>query len=421
MGKYSSLIVVGLMVAVMFVRLQTHNSLGRTTSNAVEKYERMVLRNIANSGAYAALNALTLNVYETDGQSNVPLYGGHYSYSYERQEQDATLGPTQVRVTVTAEYNSQHDTVVVLLTRPSFSRFAYFSNIEGNIWFHTGDSLRGPVHTNEYFRMSGYPVFFDKVTSHELYSESQPYRRYPWGPTDPQFLGGTEWGVPELFMPENIPQELIDAAQDSGIYINNRHAWLIFQADGTVRIASKNTSGAPSPSQYTTYTLANTNGVIYVHYSSARPMVRVKGTVNGRVTVGTRGSIRITNNLLLADNPLTNPNSDDMIGLVAAKDIIVANNHRDQDRTIQATIMTMNHSTDYNDNFWVKNYDLDRYGTLHLLGGLIQYARGAVGLVGDEYSRKGYLKDYRWDQRLKTMSPPHFPMLFVLRKISWWD
>ena len=110
-----------------------------------------------------------------------------------------------------------------------------------------------------------------------------------------------------------------------------------------------------------------------------------------------------------------------MIGMVAAKDIIVYDNHIDQDRTIVGSIMSLNTSSSNSSNFYVDRYNKDRYGDLNLYGGLIQNARGAVGTVGNQYTRKGYLKDYHWDSRLQKTTPPYFPMLFVLRKIAWWD
>jgi hypothetical protein len=421
MGKVVYLILFGLIITTMASRMQIQRSATDSVINYVEKYNEQNVRNIANAAANKALNALIINVYETVGQTDALLYGGKYTYYFERKTQDPTLSPTQIRITAMSTYEDQKDTVIVLLTRPSFSRYAYFTNHEGNIWFATGDTLRGPTHTNTYFQMTGSPVFFGKVTSHQWYNANSPYREGLTGPTNPVFLGGTEWGIPEIAMPDEIPQETIDAAIAEGIYINNRYVWIEFQSDGTAKIAAKNSSTPPNPGQYTTYTLASTNGVIYIYYSSTRPLVRVKGTVNGQVTVATSGSMEITDNLVCAVNPMINPSSNDMLGLVAAKDIVVTNNQVNQDRIIQATIMTLNTSISNTTNFYVQDYNLYRYGYLRLYGGLIQNARGAVGLVGDAWSRKGYLKDYRWDQRLADMTPPHYPALFALRKIAWWD
>jgi len=420
MAKYASLIMLAIIVGIFIIRSSDTAILQNFGVNVADKYTEQYVRNIANSGANLALNTLTLDVTATGTYNNIALFNGTVSYKIERQEDEPSLGPTDIRVTSVGEFNNQKDTVVVLLTRPSFSRFAYFTNQEGSIWFVSDDTLQGPVHTNGYFNMSGSPMFYGKVTSHDKYSSYSPYRKYN-SYTSPNFSGGSEWGVPELSMPTALPQEYIDAAQDSGFYINNRYVWMEFNSDGTVDIAAKNTSSWPYSWEYSNYNLSGTNGTIYVNYSYYNPLVYVEGTVNGQVTVGSKGYILINDDLVCADDPRTNPYSNDMIGLVATKDIVVYNNNYYTDRTIQATIMTLNTSSSSTDNFWVYYYNYYRYGTLHLYGGLIQNARGAVGTFSGGSISTGYDKNYVWDPRLKHMSPPNFPMLFVLKKISWWD
>ena len=174
MDKVVSLILFGLIVSTMSLRLQARRSVTDSVVDVTDKYNEQMARNVANGGANVALNALTLDVTATQSASNVSIYNGQYSYYIERQAQDSTLGPTQVRVTSMSTFHNVSDTVVVLLTRPSFSRYAYFSNHEGNIWFWTGDTLRGPVHTNTYFQMGGTPVFSGKVTSHRVYNSHHP-------------------------------------------------------------------------------------------------------------------------------------------------------------------------------------------------------------------------------------------------------
>jgi hypothetical protein len=420
MGRYSMLIIFSLFISVYYLRIHTRSMVQSGVTNYATAYKQKCARNIANSGANIALNALTVNVEETESKQNIGVENGSFSYFIERQAQDTLLGPTQVRVTSIGRYVNEVDTVIVLLTRPSFSRYAYFTNQEGNIWFQTGDTLRGPVHTNTYFQMQGFPVFYGKVTSHSVYSASNPYRPYTSGTTSPSFLGGSEWKVPYLPMPSSIPDDLVEAAQSGGIYIAKRYAWLKFRADGCVEIAAKNVNTTPTTAEYVVYNLANTNGVIYITYTST-PIAQVKGTVNGQVTVGCSGTIKVTGDLLCADDPRTNINSNDMIGLTAVKDINITANVADADRTVQASCMTLNTTVSSTTNFWVEEYNSKRFGVLHLDGALVQQARGAVGQIGSYGTRTGYLKDYRWDPRLKWMTPPHFPMLFVLRKIAWWD
>ena len=53
----------------------------------------------------------------------------------------------------------------------------------------------------------------------------------------------------------------------------------------------------------------------------------------------------------------------------------------------------------------VDNYDCgDQLGTLHVYGAIAQLFRGPVGTIGNS----GYLKDYRYDDRLATTEPPYF-------------
>ena len=47
----------------------------------------------------------------------------------------------------------------------SFARFVYFTNVEGNIYFN-GDEFWGPVHSNDNFKLQGYPsTFHNEVTT----------------------------------------------------------------------------------------------------------------------------------------------------------------------------------------------------------------------------------------------------------------
>jgi hypothetical protein len=265
-------------------------------------------------------------------------------------------------------------------------------------------------------------VFHGKVTSSKWYNASDPYREHSSIPTNPQFLGGYEWGVDEISMPEEIPSYLINASQNGGIYIECKYAYLKFQADGTVRIAAKNGGNAPKESDYVTYDLSTINGAIYIHNNSVKPVAKVEGTVNGEVTVASLGSIEITSDLVYADNPRSNPASDDMIGLVAEDDIVVTENIVDTDRAIQASVMTLNTAVADAKNFYVEDYNKERFGTLNLYGALIQYSRGAIGTEGDSTSdRTGYSANYTWDTRLEKKSPPYYPMLAILKKIAWWD
>ncbi len=125
----------------------------------------------------------------------------------------------------------------------------------------------------------------------------------------------------------------------------------------------------------------------------------MEGTVKGRVTVGGQYDVHISNNLVYADK------TQDVLGIVANEDIVVeSRNDTKVDRTIQATMMALNGS------FYVDKYNTgsDR-GVLHILGGIIQNRRGAVGTGSATQVSTGYLKDYVYDDKLITVPPLNFP------------
>lgn len=70
-------------------------------------------------------------------------------------------------------------------------------------------------------------------------------------------------------------------------------------------------------------------------------------------------------------------------------------------RWVYASIQTLAHS------FWVSTYDQGAaVGTLSVRGSIAQRWRG---IVGTGSITTGYLKDYSYDKRLQTTSPPYFP------------
>jgi len=66
---------------------------------------------------------------------------------------------------------------------------------------------------------------------------------------------------------------------------------------------------------------------------------------------------------------------------------------------IEAALLALQHS------FIVDNYQCgDQLGTLTVKGAIAQHYRGAVGTTGNS----GYIKNYEYDERLKTTEPPSF-------------
>lgn len=113
------------------------------------------------------------------------------------------------------------------------------------------------------------------------------------------------------------------AAQLSGIYLNDpsNDAWeLTFNSDGTVSVEPCALTGgaaidvtAPTCGAATTYNVP-TNGAIY----SDQSVVVAGSTVNGRVTIASNDEIVIGGNIAYQET------GDDVLGLIAKNDMIVA-------------------------------------------------------------------------------------------------
>lgn len=167
----------------------------------------------------------------------------------------------------------------------------------------------------------------------------------------------------------------------------------------------------------------------------------VQGVVKGRVTLAAAQSVVVTGDVLVAGGP----NGSDLVGLVASNSVEVMHPWMQTFSAIQsgatyvwkttpdsggaeytaatwpqriidpsrgsvypttgvqiaASIQALQHS------FTVQRYsDGSSKGSLFVLGSIAQRWRGAVGTAG---GATGYLKDYRYDVRLRYTAPPYWP------------
>ncbi|MCX6345602.1 MAG: hypothetical protein NT018_11110 [Armatimonadetes bacterium] len=106
------------------------------------------------------------------------------------------------------------------------------------------------------------------------------------------------------------------------------------------------------------------------------------------------------------------------LGLVG-QDIIIAadtsGNH--PNREIDAVMIAGSSTVD--GSIKVNSYDSGGTGTLKVLGGLIQSARGPVGTISGGIVNHGYAKDYKYDPRLATDPPPFYPTTGQYDRMSW--
>ena len=161
------------------------------------------------------------------------------------------------------------------------------------------------------------------------------------------------------------------------------------------------------------------NGVIFVKNGTAR----IKGTIKGQLTLGCDyvtkgGSVFLDSSIAYSTNPISNPSSTDIFGVVTENNFIITDNKANKNGVgIQGSLYCQTGS------FTAENYSTRAYsGYINLLGGIIQAVRGAVGIIGSGGTiSNGFSKLYSYDRRFMFSAPPNFPNTGSYNVISWYE
>jgi hypothetical protein len=405
-GKGAILLVLGFSLIFMVAGRNFNSMATATVDNFANYYYDAKAHHMATSGVNLVTNQLFLNGSLVDQTFNYNFDGGTIQ---------AVLTTTNAfqnikQLISTGTFGGFSTTIKIILKPSTFSKYAYFSHSEAaNIWWTTTDTVWGPLHTNGQLRVADRPVFMGKVTldgSLVKYSNS----------AQPQFLGGLQTGV-HIDIPSNGVSNLESAASSGGYrFTGQSTVYLEFRGD-SIRYRYNTTSAW-------NYVLASTfapNGAIFADNAN----LRIKGRVKGQFTIGadgsSRGKVYLDDDVFYNTDPQINPNSQDMLGIVAKDDIIITNNSANNNNIrIQASIYSETGS------FQAEDYQSRPVaGTIQLYGGVIQNARGPVGQFstsgGTTTIINGFSKRYRYDDRFMIASPPFFPGTGSFEIVSWFE
>jgi len=394
MGRGSLVIVLGFMIISGLVVASIREGAMESLDNAIAVFDQMMANNVANSGVNLCLRRLKENRFWRAGYDGDPLLGGELTAELVDPGMDPQVPEHGLRLTSIGRFGRATAQARVNMIRPAFCQYLYFTDYEPTIWFITGDVLDGPVHTNGTLHINGSPTFMGRVTSpHPYIGRNNP---------NPIMMAGSNLAHATVELPTDL-SDLAYAAAHGGLRWT-RTKYLTFQADGTVLSANR----ASGP--WTTHDLSAINGAIYTTRN-----FYVKGTVHGQVTVVAQRYIYILDDIVYAEDPRENPDSQDMLGLIAGRNVYVKDTPENRnDCVIHAAIMALNSS------FTVQNY---RYppprGTLSILGSVVQDRRGPVGTFTWRGIRSGYRKDYQYDVRFRSQAPPYFPRANFYQVVSW--
>lgn len=297
----------------------------------------------------------------------------------------------------------------------NFANYIWYTNSESwggqNVWFIRNDELNGPMHTNAHFNIygkdpgavfggvassvDGYIRFYNNGNNINLSQTTNP-------PYDiPDFQQGFTFGAQQSAMPGTALNLKTNAA--SGGLSFTKNTQVVLNSDGTMNYKVGNGSWQNNQS-------LPANGALFVNGN-----LTISGTLDGRLTVGASGDVKITNDLVYASgDPVTNPSSNDSLGIISEGDVVIDRN-APSNLHIHGVIMALNSS------FYLDNYTSGLKGDLIVRGGIIQKERGPVGTFNVSAGQKisGYTKDYAYDSRLLSSPPPFMPSTGDYLTLAW--
>jgi Tfp pilus assembly protein PilX len=362
------------------------------------------------------------------------------------------------RISSTGQSAGVSRTIVAQYRSPSFLNYVYYTDyetldpsaIQGDptdcavhypnrggdcqaIQFITGDSIKGPLHSEDTLLVCGSPVF-GRTSADQIQAAGHSDENRGNCNDNATMTGTFNSSAPSLLPPStnaqllNVTQSAFHFTGVTKIVLNAGQMQVnggAFVNDPTNGVVYVSTSSAGCPVTYTPFTATYTG-------NTGCGNVYVSGNYNTPLTIASDNDIIINGNIYPTGTPLTTPatvpTGTALLGLVANDFVRIyhpvvgtrgpstgscndPNNNNSPNVTndpgsltdpyIYAAILAVNHS------FIVDNFDCGAtLGTLHVFGVIAQLFRGPVGTSGSGGS--GYLKDYNYDDRLATTEPPYF-------------
>ncbi len=428
-GKAILIVVLGFSLIFLIMEKNIGSASTRAVSNMADYHASVTAHNIAVSGANIAANKIYLNKSWKKGYKNLSFQKGKINVSVDVLDAFRQI----IRITSVGTFRGLNDTVQVTLQPSKFSKFAYYSVNEGNnIWWTTGDTVWGPLHSQDVMNIDGSPVFMGKVTSKKALNLRK-------GAT-PKFIGGFEQGV-DLALPQNGVKNLKAAAKSGGAYISGKKTvYIKFEGDNIKYKFSSSKKKEKEKKKWKkkgkekeehdddddkedkwktvpAKTFAP-NGTIFVNNA----ILRISGKVKGQFTIGvgghgSRGNIYIDDDIVYDKDPIKYPSSKDMLGIIAQNNVYVTDNSANSNGiNIDAAIFAEK------GGFGAENYrNRGPSGTINLLGGITQKTRLPVGTFSWRGITSGFNKSYKYDERLMFSFPPSFPSTGFFEVVSWYE
>lgn len=459
-GKAAIFLVLGFSLIFLVLGHNFMNLTTRAVDNSVNYYNSAQAYNIAVSGANMAANQIFMDKTWSAGYSNltigygtvnvivsnntggtsgktiichkpgtaaqktmsisnsaVPGHLGHGDYTGTCIG-DPAYNSSIATIISEGTYAGVTKTVIVDLKPSSFAKFGnYYSSMSALP--ATGDIFDGPFHVEADLGVYGSPQFNGKATA---FGRLRQYARSG----TPIFNGGFQSGVS---IPMSFDTTGLRSGSDkifrSGFRNKGISVQLYFNSGGTVTYSTQ-IQGSSTWSAPVTTPITNLapNGKIYVEGGN----IYTKGTLNGQVTITATthsqngyGNIYQVDDLQYQNNPVTNPNSTDMLGMMAEQNIRIQSNSdtRNVDVITQASMYSMNGNIGPDNNLATGQSSLHDW---KILGGIIAHdTRVTANYDSNGNPINGLRFRHTYDIRFLTAVPPGFPNTGNFEIVGWYE
>ncbi len=424
-GKGTLLVMLGFSLIFGLASRYWERTSDEGVSNFVQYYDQSVAHTIAVSGANLGANEVYLD--STGAASLASLSGSLDGGSYTVT--NTSLGQYKDSLVSVGSYEGVNDTVMVRFGPQYFSIFGMYTSTMNNVAWATGDTVWGRFHTNGSFNVMGDPVFYGRVTSLGAYHQ--------YTPGDTAVIYGSYQSGINIPMPNTGVSNVENAAGTGGFLLSNPSmgspfdVYMTFNSNGT---ATYYTNLNPTPVTKSVDSLAP-NGVLFVQNGN----LHVHGTVAGQVDMGASGnsglnygSVYLDGSLVCNNDPQVDPNSTDVIGVVAQNNVTVKGDNdykgvSPADPPVNPTIEAAIYAQDGSFQAYYQGtpnygvgaaYLLKNLGAVNVYGSISNYQ---IGITSDPNIKYGYNAHYRFDSRFSNIAPPDFPLTGKFMILSWYE
>jgi len=458
MGRYAIFVVFGLFLTMNYFLVSSHKSERLAIQSSVETLNRRMAQNIATGFANITLSRLRVDQVGISGFDADDYHinkdvdrpeGMHVSLDVDNFETDGNLDIGEYRITSVAEYEGETVTTVVFDRPLPFSYWALFLNSFPALYYGNGEGADGPVHINGRLGIGQIPgpTWDGNVTTSDGI-------KYYGGLTSTSYKGfhgdTNNFNHRKITMPTNLGlsadaisssyklDSLFPSSSSTFLSVTLRRdasgvQWLdvcdVRTSDPKLQRASWATDAAWQA--YLAVHAASvklsdvTSGIVY----SARFHLRLRGELDGQLTIGTEKKMYIDDDVYYHDDPRTNPASDDLLGLMATSGMVIStsadpntgyklnNDYSTAGATYPGCMIMANMYTP--GGITIESYTDGRRGDWTVVGGRVQQTCSQTW-SGNDYSWTGFKEVIVYDDRLRKMTPPGIPYTME-RRISRWQ